>query len=78
MDAQEVVRELSWPLRRAVLALDDREFTDWAKVLRQRRQRIKLVELGVTEPYREGPVTAWFSIRLTPLGREVKELLANA
>lgn len=74
MDA--VISQLSKPLRRAILALDDVEFTDWNRVLRQRRQRIRLVELGLTEPRREGPITAWCHIRLTPLGREVKELLA--
>lgn len=75
MSAQEIAKELSWPLKRAVLALDYTEFTPWDRVLRQRRQRIKLVALGVTEPYREGPVTMWCDIRLTSLGREVKELL---
>jgi hypothetical protein len=73
--ANDLISELSWPLRRAILALDDVQFTDWARVLRQRRQRIKLVDLGLTEPYRNGPVTMWCRIRLTQLGREIKDRL---
>jgi hypothetical protein len=77
MSASEVVKQLSKPLRRAILALDDQRFTDWSRVLRQRPQRIKLVALGITEPEVKGPITLWFNIRLTALGREVKELLAT-
>lgn len=76
MEAAELTKQLSWPLKRAVLALDDRQFTDWSRVLRQRPQRIKLNSLGITEPERIGPITCWFNIRLTGLGKELKDLLS--
>ena len=78
MAEAQIIGELSWPLRRAILALDDVEFTDWNRVLRQRRQRIKLVELGLTEPSRMGPITMWCHIRLTALGKAVKDALQAA
>jgi hypothetical protein len=70
--------ELSWPLRRAILSLDGKEFADWASVLRQRNQRIKLNNLGITEPCRDGPVTSWFLIRLTQKGLALKEWLRDS
>lgn len=74
MSASELIGQLSKPLRRAILALDDQRFTDWNRVLRQRPQR-KLNALGITEPQTTGPITMWFNIRLTELGAEVKRLL---
>lgn len=74
---EKLIKQLSKPLCRAILALDDQCFTDWSRVLRQRPQRIKLVALGLTEPERRGPITLWFNIRLTQLGKEVQRLLAE-
>jgi hypothetical protein len=69
---REIAARLPKAQRRAVLALDGVTFRDWQTVYRQRRQRISVHALGLTEPYSEGPVTMWCSIRLTPLGLEVQ------
>ena len=74
-EAEAVALGLTKAQARAVRALDGQAFTDWAKVYRQRRQRISAHAMGLTEPERIGPVTMWCSIRLTPLGIEVRRIL---
>jgi hypothetical protein len=64
--------------KRAILALSSTRFTDYKRVMRRRDTRMKLANNGITEPYRQGPVTMWSSIRLTERGAQLKERLTDA
>ena len=74
-NVEQIARKLSKATKRAILKLSGDRFTDWNQVYRQRRQRIAGHALGLHEPKREGPVTMWCSIRLTPLGLAVRAFI---
>lgn len=78
MRGEEALVRLTTAQRRVLCELpSDGQFVDAYRYCRQRRTRIALHNLGVTEPFRRGPVTEWFRIRPTPLGMEVRALIAN-
>ena len=75
-EAEAIVEKVTEAQRRAVLSLrTDGTFADAYIVCRQRRTRMKLNNLGVTEPRIVGPITEWWRFRLTPLGLAVRNLL---
>jgi hypothetical protein len=53
--------------KRALMALSG-EWHDAYALCRQRKTRMSLTNGGWTEPYRMGPVTCFWKIRLTPAG----------
>lgn len=75
MDVEAVAKRLTDSQKRIVLSMAPGEFHDAYKLCRQRRTRMKLTNSGITEPSKDGPVTSYWSIRLSERGLAVREYL---
>lgn len=70
-----VMKGLTKAQRRIVCELPtDGSFADAYEYCRQRKTRMALNNAGITEPGSMGPITTYWTIRLTPLGLAVRNL----
>ena len=75
---EQVAAQLTRAQARIVMSMGP-EFVDYAAAgIIQRRTRIRLNQLGVTEPQQVGPVTLYCNIRLSALGVAVRDILRAA
>jgi hypothetical protein len=74
--AQRAATQLTRAQARIVLRMQGGEFKDYvAAGIAQRRTRMRLNELGITQPQVIGPVTMYCNVKLSPLGMGVQRLL---
>lgn len=76
-DVAKIAAGLTKAQRRVLCALPAGEFVAARDYSRHLSVRMALTNSGCTEPERTGPVTMWFSIRPTPLGKSVRKHLEN-
>lgn len=74
-DVAKMVGMLTKAQRRIILTMHPRDFSDAYAFCRQRRTRMILTNSGITEPRKWGPITEYYWIRLTDLGRSVRDHL---